>query len=204
MGITAGAGANSVAQWSDLSGKGNFVSQSTGSQQPIRNLADAAYNGKPTISFSRASSQFLRSAAWSITQPLTYFIVGQSSTNATETFIDWVTNEGAFYATSGTALNVFFASGFSATFNTQTPFVGCAAINGASSAIYANNSVTAVNTGTANGNTSGGILIGALQGGVSTLQGKLAEVIVYSGSLIASSRHQTMAYLGNRYGITVT
>jgi hypothetical protein len=71
IGITLNG--NNVSLWSDQSGKGNHVTQATGSAQPA--FVNNAYNGKPCVRFVAANSQYLSRAATNLFGSGPYTIV---------------------------------------------------------------------------------------------------------------------------------
>lgn len=207
LGVTVATG---VSSWADQSGTGDAnknLTQATGTKQPTLNTADAAYNNQPTLSFARASVQALHSGTWSAAQaqPSTTFIVGNDDGTATNQFYcdgnaaatQVLGNNGAgnYQAYAGTTL----AGGTPS----SSPRILAAVFNGASSSLFIS-AKTAVATGNAGATGLTGFTAGAAGDSVSnTLNGKIAEIIIYSGALSAAQIAQVLTYLGARYAIAI-
>lgn len=204
MGITIGTG---VSAWADQSGRGNNVTQGTGSKQPTLNAADAAYAGKASLSFVAASAQCLQGTfGVSLPQPYTLFIVGNVSRAGAQSYFDGsdVVLRGECYNDPGT--DKFYAgTAFISTADVSTsPRVMTYEANGASSKIYVSSNTAGV-TGDPGSNGLNGASIGAAFNGTSdALDGKVAEVVLYNSILSAAQQATVRGYLGNRYGIAIT
>jgi hypothetical protein len=200
--------ATGVSQWNDQSGNGHNVTQSTGSKQPTLNASDSNYNYQSTLSFASANAQVMLSSAWSNNQPTTIFVVGNmSGSNGGEAFFDWTSTELTIYnGNSGTHVVAYAGVGVSGTISsTSVPAAYAAIYNTTSSSIYQNNSQIALATGDAgSSNGTGQMSVGALVGTVDFLNGKIAEMLVYSGVLSTSNIQQVFAYFGSRYALSVS
>jgi len=208
-GITIGAG---VSAWADQSGTGDAnknMAQATGSRQPTFNASDAAYNGKSTLSLASASVQFLASNAWtvSLSQPFTVFVVGNDDGSINEQLYfdaqQGAAQESTIFNLDGTTyhmLNGAPSINGSAISNAKRVLGGI--FNGASSSLF-NNAKTAVATGTVGAFNLTGLTAGASLAASVSLNGKLAELIVYNSALTQSQVNQVLAYCGSRYAITI-
>jgi hypothetical protein len=58
-------------------------------------------------------------------------------------------------------------------------------------------------TGNASAGTIGQLELGGTNGGANTLNGKIAEVIMYSALLTFTQRQAVLLYLSTRYGIVM-
>lgn len=203
-GITLATG---VSAWNDQSGNGNNSTQATGSQQPTYITSDGAANGKPTLSWSGAASQVLvGNYTGSPAQPYTIIVVGQTSASAQQATFTTATgalqmlgNAGVWAYYDGTVVSSAVAS--------TSLSVVAGVFNGASSALYVNNSQTAA----ANGNPGSTVMgtnyyVGAaLSSGASNpLTGKIAEIIVYTVGLTTAQLKVIFQYLGARYKIATS
>lgn len=210
MGITTATG---VSAWSDSSGTGDSnknLSQATGAKQPTLNATDAAYNNKPTLSFLGSSVQYLRSGTWSVAlaQPDTIIVVGSltSAGASAQRYLDGliVNAQLIFYNQATTKNSIYAGSALDAAAVTNTsPHIVVGNFNNTTSKIW-----DTAKTGTAGtvGSASNlaGITIGV--GGDTTtspLTGKIAEIIMYSGTLNQTQINAVLAYLGTRYGISI-
>lgn len=209
LGITIGTG---VSAWADQSGTGDAnknLSQGTGSQQPTRNNSDAGYNNQPTLSFASASLQYLISGSWAspLSLPETVFVVGNTDGSVTnQAYSDGQGNSRLLYTNSGAARAVMYAG---ATLSsglglTSSPLVICSIFNAGSSSIFVSaQTASASGSSGAGGTTRSFLLAGVAAGPTAYLNGKLAEIIVYSRALSSTERAQVFVYLGTRYGITI-
>lgn len=207
LGITLNAGG--VSAWADQSGNAQNLFQATAAKQPVYNASDSGYNNHPTLSFAKANSQvLLATIAWTLNQPSTVFVVGQSDQSSQQGFTDFETGtEMADYTAGANQVDIFANGGFgfnAANLNAASIIGGI--FNGASSSVFLN-SKTAAATGAVGVGASGtgGMIVGGLQGPSNFLNGKVAEVIAYSRALTAAELALLVnTYLGPRYGIATT
>ena len=210
LGVTIGTG---VSAWADQSGTGDAnknVTQATGSKQPTLNASDANYNNKPTLSFSSAASQCLVSGLWAspLSQPWTVVAVGQDDgTVSAQVYVE----SGSDLAGSNRVLvyqnatNYELNAGAALVANARdaTPHGLVGVVNGVSSRIY-NSARTAVATGDAGARAPlGATFIGETFADTAFLNGKIAEVIVWSGALSDAQLAPVWNYIASRYAITV-
>lgn len=208
-GITTATG---VSQWNDYSSSGLVFTQATGSKQPTLNSADASYGGQPTLSFASANAQVLISTGnLTLNQPCTMLIVGNmSGASVSQAYIDFNTTELIVY-NAGSGTSEFLFAGTTSIGgsigNNVNPQVIAAIANGASTAVYGNNSKTPLQSGTAGANNgSGTISIGAQKpGNVTFLNGKMAEVLLYNRALSQAELTALFTqYAGRRYKIATS
>jgi hypothetical protein len=196
---------NLVSAWNDQSGTGDSNKNLTaaGAARPTYNATDAAYGNQPTLSF--AGAQWLEGAgAWASpqAQPATWYVVGESTVSGGRLIDGDATGRNAFVDNTGNmslyAGTAFIGNGGNA------KAVYCGVFNGASSALYVSTITTPTTTGNPGSNACNRCVVGAFDGGVGPLTGKVAYVLGYSGSHSASQRGQVMNFLGARFGISVT
>jgi len=201
QGITL-SGAN-VTVWADQSGNGNNTTSGTSGAWAA---SDPQYNGQASISFVHASSNHLTigSLSGSTGQPFTSIIVGNSSNAATEgTFQNGTSSTcsaGFFDDVTG---NIFMSAGTQQDTNVSglNPCIMALIGNGANCQSFVNNSQTPVVTANMGTNSFSGQGMQIGTGGVTSLDGKIVEVLVYNGALTPRQLHLVFSYLANRYGI---
>lgn len=189
-GITeAGTG---VSQWSDQSGNGHHLAQSTDAQRPSKE-ADGSilFNG---------TSDSLVTGAWTLAQPVTiYMLLKQITWTGNDIIYD--TTDRAYvidlvatpniYLTSNGGTN-YTAANTNLTLNTYKAIAGVH--NGASSVIHVNGSAAITGSaGTASINT---LRIGSqIAGGVLCSHIQVKEMLVYAGAHDATQRQTVFDYL---------
>lgn len=196
-GITLSTG---VSQWNDQSSSGNNATQATGSAQPTYNATDVAYNRCPTLSFAQASTQTLTLASRLPAQPFTLFVVGQSSSLATQQSFFSDSNIVTIYWT-GTVWAIYAGASVNSANSTQnSPLAFCGVFNTNTSSLYINSSASPAASGNISLNNPAGTE--SIGGGSAAgyLNGKIAEIIVYSGAMSIANISSTFSYLGSRYG----
>lgn len=211
-GITIGTG---VASWTDSApgaDSTHTLTQATGSKQPTFNATDAAYNNQPTLSFASASAQALQSSAWSsiLPQPNTIVVIGNTDATANQQgFIDGIdgTNRQYLYNFSNASEISIFAGGnlTETDIANGNPMFIAAAINGASTDLYVNGNYRNV-TGSAGSQSLGGLTVGSFYNTSSgaTLNGKIAEVIVFNRALSQAEVQSLAMYAAKRYGLSIS
>jgi len=207
LGITLNSG--NVSSWADQSGLNDpnkNVTQATGSKQPAYNAVDGAYNGQATLSFTAASVSVLRSGTWSVApaQPLTVVFVGEGST-ATQYMFDGINgaafNNLACFLASANRMELDAGAGLAVNTGIYAGQQCLAAVfNGATSSLYQNNSRTPTISGNAGSTAITGMAVGGDGPGTAdSLNGKIAEFIMYSQVLTTPQLNQLFVYLSNRY-----
>lgn len=203
-------GSNNVSSWADLSGNSRTLSQTTANNRPAYNTA--VVSGKPVVNFDGSNDAML--TTFTLAQPCHYFMVWRYDSayvSGNPRVFDGATGGamGFFRASSGQmALN---AGGSNLSVNItdaegQAFSVTEIRANGASSSVLRNGTDRTGNPGTNIGSGSpNGIYLGVFGNGFSAPGDvSFAEVLIYSSVLGASDSARVRAYLGTKYGITVT
>lgn len=199
----------SVAAWLDRGGGARNFSQGTAPSRLGYTASDASYNGRGVLT-GTGSGYLDADAAWSIAQPVTVYLVGESGTNADwKTFIDDKvgaprvvvradpTEQGSIYAGAANVTGTTLAN---------APSIMCAVFDGASSVFYIR-STTAAASGNPGSQGIGQPRIGLAAPGpgyVAPVGWKLAELIFVSGADDATERAQVLCYLSDKFGLSVT
>lgn len=187
------------------------VTQGTDANRPTINLADAAFNGRNTLSFDYTATQGLPAVgAWTtaIAQPFTSYVVASlTSAPGVTQQVMWGSSGSVFYSAPTTPKFAIY-SGTGLLGATDIRGSGAKVLagvhNGASSATYISNSSSADASGNAGATNIDKITIGTNAAGSLPMDGKIATVLIYAGAHTAAQRAFIMQYLGNYYGITVT
>lgn len=215
-GVTLAIGTK-VSNWNDQSGNfdtnHNLINPTDGTQ-PSLNTSDVLYNNQSTISFTRANNTFLQGAgnlSPHLTMPSTIYVVANSD-GANVYYEDVLDGNDV----TGDRQQLYFITGFwsitaggvnsgPTTNSTASPSVFCCIFNGPSSSkLYISAATDSPVSPQPPVSDLGQIVLGNTRnGGGFGLQGKIAEVIAYSGSHDASTRAKVMSYLGTRYGIVI-
>lgn len=194
-----------VSQWTDQSGFGNHLTQSTAAAQPT--VTQAALNGIQGLTFLSTVPQYLQNAAFTFAQPTTYFIVSFSTAvSSTRLLTDGVSARNALQVATapdsispfaGSSISVNFASGTS-----QSPMVTFTTYNGASSLCRVNGGIY---TASGNAGTAGitGLLLGARLDFVTTAcwNGHILEVAFWPSTLAQVYVDQLEDYARTRYAL---
>jgi hypothetical protein len=205
-GVTLNAA--NVSAWADQSGTGDAnknAAQSTAINQPGYTASDAAYSNQSTLSFS--GSQWLDGVGlWAVaaSQPTTIYVVGEQISSDSAYFTGGAAgSRQALVQDTGDVWSMYAGNAFvDGTTHTTSPSCACAIFNGASSAIYSGASFAAAQgSGNAGASSLTQTSVGALVGGVAKMVGKIAEIVIYSGTHSAGSRAQLRSYFLSRYGI---
>lgn len=198
-----------VAAWLDRSGSARHFSQGTAPSRLGYSASDAAYGNRPVL-LGTGAGNLDADAAWSIAQPFTIYVVGESGTSADwKTFIDDKvgvnrvvvradpTEQGSIYAGAANVTGTTLAN---------TPSIMCAVFNGPPSALYIRNTTAA-----ASGNPGSQGLdqptIGRAAPGPAyylAADGKIAELVFVSGADDATERAQMLRYLSSKFALSVT
>ena len=193
--LTSGA----VSQWSDLSGNGRHLTQSTSSRRPTVKVAEK--NGLNVIYFDGGAKGLVTSSL-TLNNPITIFVVVKMYSLASYTTVyDGVNNnEANLTGNSGTQLQLYtqgFVGGMSV--STNTWYRTTWQMNGSSSYDRRNDTVT--NTWSDGSVSMGGLRIGEGDGGGENGNMDIAEVIVYDRALNTSEVNTINSYLSAKWGI---
>jgi len=215
--------ASTASEWRDLSGNGRHFAQATAANQPLttrtqNSLRVLDFDGARRLNGNAASLTIARNVG-----ALTMFVVGQLDTANADAQLLFICRNGATSARAAVAYlfgtNSFVtggrrldSDGFSAASyiaNTNANVItGLLDYANSDAFIFQNGTQQADNTlFHGNGNTSNtdsdGVSIGQNIAGAQSLDGWIAEVIVYQRALPATERQRVEKYLGRKWGITV-
>ncbi len=193
-----------VATWIDSSSGGNDATQGTAGKKPL--YKTSVLNSKPVVRFDGVDD-FLRTAAFGspFAQPNTIFLVGKKNGTGTQAYFDGITSHrNAIFNFPDGTLDLFAGGGADTVAGTITNAVFMlltAQFNGASSFGRTNGSAnTVVNPGTNDLTLATlGADFNATPG--NTLNGDIAEVLVYNAALTAPQITQVETYLNAKWAI---
>lgn len=195
-----------VSSWSDLSKNARNFTQGTPANRLGFSASDAAYNNRPVV-LGTGSGWLDASGAWTLTQPFTVLIVGQSGSYADwRTFFDCTAGaRTCVRAEPANLLATYAGTGNVTSASVASPSIFAAIFNGASSAHYVS-STTASGTSSPGTDGIGTPRIGAGPGGIYLLQAtsKIAEIIVVKRALTLADIKRWQRYARGRYGIAVS
>lgn len=190
-----------VRQWSDLSGNGRHLAQTTLNNQPA--VATSAINSRPALDFDGSNDSL--SATFTLSQPVRIFCVGnlRAAGSQTQLFDGTANNTMRLYVNTATEVAMFASGNLPATVASVTGwFVWECVFNGASSSLIRNGTTLA--SGNAGSSVPGGLRLAVLGGGTSNFTNcQIAEVVLYSRAITASEASSVRSYLGGKYAITV-
>ena len=196
---------STVSGWADQSGLGNNLTGAA-SHQPTFVSSDASYGHAQSMTYSAASTTALVGPAVNLAQPMWYAIVGHATTTGVIGFLD-STSSGSFqamYANATGKLNVYAGTILAGTASVASPCVMIGVFNGASSAGYVSNYVTAnPPTGNANTDLQQAWVLGGNSKATNPLTGTIAAFVAAAGTPDLWVRWHIMVYFGNRFGIAV-
>ena len=191
-----------VSQWSDLSGNGRHLAQTTLNNQPA--VATSAINSRPALDFDGSNDNL--SATFTLSHPVRIFCVGnfRATGGQNQLFDGTATNTMRMYIGGATEVAMFAGANLPATVASVNGwFVWECFFNGASSSLTRNGTTLA--SGNAGSNTTvGGLRLAVLGSGLSNFTNcQIAEVVLYSRAITASEASSVRSYLGGKYAITV-
>lgn len=199
----------SVAAWLDRSSNARHFSQASAPNRFGYSASDPAYNGRGVL-LGTGAGHLDADAAWSIAQPVTVYLVGESGTSGDwKTFIDDKVGATRLLVRADPSEQSSIYAGsanVTATALANTPSIFAAVFNGASSALYVR-STTAGATGNPGTQGLGTPIIGRAAPGPSyylPTDGKIAEIVIVSGADDATERAQMMRYLSSKFALSVT
>lgn len=203
--ITASSGA--VSQWDDKSGNGNHVSQGTAAAQPT--TGTRTLNAQNVIDFDGTDN--MRSlTSVGVPQPWTSFVAVRwdaGGGTAPYAIADRTGFDGLVSLLNTDDIRMFAGSNFqfATSITLDAPHVVAAVYNGASSVGAIDGSATTGNPGTNLWNLirlgSSGSSPGDSSG---TLDGFIAEVLVYDSALSTADRETVESYLASKWGVTLS
>ena len=193
-----------VSTWADQSSLANAAVQATASNRPSYNAVDSSYNGSPSLSFAKAASQSMATGSIATyAQPYTIIFVANDDAGGAYVVVSGTTSVSGIYTNSG-PISIYAGSAHGSATSMSNPTVVAGIFNGANSTLYANSSsVPILTTSPGSGALDGTVAIGN-SGLAGPMNGKIAEVVVYSNALTTSQLRSLFMYLGSRYAITVS
>lgn len=190
-----------VHTWTDLSGEGNDIAQSTGSLKPDVTAAGKA--GLDIVTFDGIDDHLLTGAFTTLTQPTTIFAVWQSHSSNTGTIWDGITSGDRQMAyTNAGAGNKLFSGG--SEFVVASPadnawHIYIAEYNGSSSKVLDNGSET---TGTLGTGSLTGFAIGARgHDGAFPFNRSIGEIGIIDGAISDGVRATLSACLNTKWTV---
>ncbi len=210
-------GSNRVSTWLDRSGTGdtnkNLV-QAIEANQPLWNTSDVNLNGKPSITFSKARGDWMRTGAWASSpgNPCTWIIVlRHTSRDSSGSSVVMDGDDGAAGAGSRNAILIDATPKLQWASSTvqDGPVIAepssnvCLVIFGTSAKFY--KSTHTPITGNTGAHTAERITIGAdyLQSATYLLDGAIAEILAYNVAVSQTAAESLLDWAGAKYGITV-
>lgn len=183
-----------------MSSQAAVFTQATGATQPSYVLSDPTYNGKPTLRFN--GSQQMTSAVLTtpIVQPCTLVVVGHSAgTGAVQQ--GFVSGQGGsdLLVYWQNVYRVYAGAAINSTIGVAFPTVITGLMNGASSAVYINNSQPSNATGTVGSGSATQLTIGEYVAGAGFLTGTIAEIVLYNALLNSTALTALFQYFAARY-----
>lgn len=204
----------SIGQWLDSSQSGDsnkIATQTTQSKQPTLTFSSTNYNKKPLLNFLSSASQTFHTGTWAaaLTSPYTIVLVGNddgSSVAGQEAYFDNEKTgpEAVLRNLSGT-YNLYqggsaITAGVAAS---ASPNVFVSVFNSASSGLYISSRSSNGGSGSLTSVNLTGLTIGGLYDDSATLNGTIAEIIVYNKALSPTEIAKIEGYCGNKYKIWI-
>ena len=203
QGITIPGGA--VEFWDFINGtfRGVFrMGQGAGANRPTHIVNDPVYNNQSTVSFDGGDHLDAPNFSSALTQPNTYFIVGNlDAIGVTNTFMDRAGGASRNLLTARAVNDWQLFAGislFGGVTNTNSNIFEFL-YNGASSELLINGA--GISSGNVGAQALDSLRVGdsfALSAGLS---GKIAELIIYDANLSVADRTAVRNYLNTRYAI---
>jgi hypothetical protein len=188
-----------VGAWTDGSGNGHHLQQTTTAAKPVLKLG--IQNGRPVVRFDGVQT-FLPGGAFTLDQPHTRFAVLLGRTTANQAFMDGLIKNGALFFVPGSpAWAIYAGSELDSAFAPDSAFhIWRGTFNGAGSKIAIDDGTAT--TGDAGSANAGGIVLGARGGDfLFPADCDIGEVIEYSADLADADVAQVVHYLNQRWNI---
>lgn len=195
-------GSNYVSQWADQSGNDNHAVQATGSAQPL--WVDGQANSLPCIEFD-GGGKHLKISSLSMLPPISLYVVLRKkiTDNNNRYIMDGLqTNTMAFYLAS-TELKMYSAGyGPSLNISNDVFLLAGSRWNGSNSYLFANDGLNASGE-LGSPSATNGFIIGMPEGlaDIYSLNGSLAEVIMYNNSIVTADEAAVKSYLNTKYAL---
>lgn len=200
------ADATVVTSLADSSGNSHTATKPAGSSgsQPVIKNALAAFNGHNAIRFgtggAAAIGDNLATAAFTIAQPTTIFIVFKLAATSTGVMFDGSTNITHDIRTNGSAFQAYAGGAITIGTPDTNLHILVVQFNGASSKIWLDGGVSA--TGNAGSDGIGGIVLGASPGGSNVVSGDISRWLFYSAAKNLTDINAAGTQLASLYGAT--
>lgn len=206
-----------VGSWTDSSGNGHTLSQSTASLKPLFYSKTGIINGKPVVRFDGTDDLMTPATTYiDQTKKLTaYALVKPSSvhdgvifTSAASSgdFLRYRNNAGTLQVRTGVLSggSVFDANAAVAAGNWARLAVVMDATDSAAGAftIYENNSSLGASTASVRTAPDGGLTFGSVPDGTQQwFNGDVAEIMIYEGAHTSTQRMEVDAYFTRKYAL---
>lgn len=196
----------SVSSWTDSSGSGNHLLQANGAKQPIYKVN--LINGLGGVRFD-GISQFLKTAPFVSSQPLTYFLVMKINGTLSETFDGNLSDHCVFYngnGAGGLRMYAGLTSGpqLNANIDTTNYHVYAQVWNTTTSKMYFDGTLQTANGNSVGTSDPGGFTMGSRADGGANSAEDVVEFFAYSGVVSDANIQKLESYLGNRTGIALS
>lgn len=190
-----------VGYWLDKSGNNYHATQSTTTYRPI--LKSNAYNGQSYLLFDGVDD-CIDSSGPNISQPFTFFVVGQSTDTGTSVrqFFDGITGARSFFGKTGADLMRYWSS--THIYSTETTgklmHYYSGVVNGASTIIYKD--ALSYITGNPGANGLGGMRVGGQSSPTAEpWKGPICELLFFPGVMSDINRNNIQTYLAVKWGL---
>jgi hypothetical protein len=212
-----------VSEWRDKSGLGRKLEQSSGSNQPA--LLTNGIGGKPALGFTASSTHFMRGTFSQTLSAATAFLVARMGSATSSNGRIWsleVTGQVVDFGGTGhlvlckrnganNAVDSYHDDGNRGARNVtlDVPFIHSVSHGGLTLSNRINNGAAATHTRASAWSATFGTMMlstasasGSVTGNL--LDGRIAEMLLYSRELSGTERSTVHRYLGAKYGITVS
>ncbi len=195
---------DTVATWEDISANSYDATQSTESLKPL--YKTSIINGKPVIRFDGTDDVLSIGSLDAFTELTVVVVYKNNSVAATfGGIIGTDGNSDGFQVVRQDSTQVLHMPGFaghatpSSTILVSTPYIVSSIYTGASAAIWVNgvDKGSTANSGTVSAGTT--YNIGRTNSASRTLNGDIAEILVFDYALSVSQREDLETYLNNKY-----
>lgn len=197
---------SAISQWRDISGNNKHAVQNgAASIKPSLTAGQTFLNGKPSIAFN---GDYLKIDTFIQSQPLTAFVIWRANTTAGHHIFDGTAPSPARVilryntATGSNTPGVSMFAGTELAYSKAAPanyILNTSLYNTSSSSVYENGILKG--NGNAGSNTLTGLTIGSRQDLNTSfaLNGNIAEMIFFNGSLPTAQRQAVEKYLMDKY-----